>query len=451
MSLALEYREKIIFTKEPEKLEADLAALIAGAKEPEEFEALGELLVDLHSYLINWRLAPYVKEGKLAADAVEKAGAALENALADHADILAKAKETIDVVEKSQMRKLCQATTDGQSATYYGHDYASGLTEGLRKGARWVTSNPAKINLFRQDLPEQWTQLVKEAREENPGCTIDRLKSVLYCKVCAVSARELYPIFEATNQEFGVVFMQVDPKFIHDSNRMYSQVHEWFHEMRKELGGREPNVIIKLPAVNEAEPVAEKLVAEDIRICMTLDYTVYQHDRFAKIIEKGKRKGYLVLMCGFLDDNVAKELEAMGIEDPKKYSVHASEAVIRKSWAHLKEMGCTKSDIMTAAIRGDWTIKNSISDDPAHPVLITTVKGMVDLYDKEERDLTSVMTEPVPADILEVLEKSKIYREAIEFDGLNPDTLFDYVPLQAVLSGFCKAWDEVEQSLMAEA
>ena len=114
-------------------------------------------------------------------------------------------------------------------------------------------------------------------------------------------------------------------------------------------------------------------------------------------------------------------------------------------------MGCTKSDIMTAAIRGDWTIKNSISDDPAHPVLITTVKGMVDLYDKEERDLTSVMTEPVPADILEVLEKSKIYREAIEFDGLNPDTLFDYVPLQAVLSGFCKAWDEVEQSLMAEA
>lgn len=45
---------------------------------------------------------------------------------------------------------------------------------------------------------------------------------------------------------------------------------------------------------------------------MTLNFTVTQHLRFAEILSKGKKNGYLVLMGDQLDDQIAKELEAKG-------------------------------------------------------------------------------------------------------------------------------------------
>ena len=81
---------------------------------------------------------------------------------------------------------------------------------------------------------------------------------------------------------------------------MTQEVYFWLSEMKKELGGREPNVVIKLPAVHAAIKTAETLVADDIRVCFTLSYTYYQYDLFSKICEKGKRPSFVVMMSSFL-------------------------------------------------------------------------------------------------------------------------------------------------------
>ena len=154
--------------------------------------------------------------------------------------------------------------------------------------------------------------MVRTAKLEYPEMQPAELVSILYLKVCAISAKELYPIFEATNGEYGYIFMQVNPRNIKNPDKMTQEVYFWLEEMEKELGGREPNVIIKLPAVHSSIQTAQALVADDIRVCLTLNYTYYQHDLFSKIIEKGKRRSFIVMMCGFLDDNVAKELDALG-------------------------------------------------------------------------------------------------------------------------------------------
>ena len=113
---------------------------------------------------------------------------------------------------------------------------------------------------------------------------------------------------------------------------MIKQVEFWYDAMKKELGVEEPNVVFKLPAVEAALEAARILLEKNYKLCMTMNITVPQHLRFAEILSKGKKNGYLVLMGDQLDDQIAKELEAKGVENAKDIAKHGAEAVIRKSY-----------------------------------------------------------------------------------------------------------------------
>ena len=228
---------------------------------------------------------------------------------------------------------------EGKANTVWGHDYASGLTHSLRRGARWVTSNPCKIQLFKKDFPDYYQELIAEIKRENAGATPAVMAAQMFTKVCAISARALYPIFKATNKQYGFVCVQVNPRDIKDADAMIKQVEFWYDAMKKELGVEEPNVVFKLPAVEAALEAARILLEKNYKLCMTMNITVPQHLRFAEILSKGKKNGYLVLMGDQLDDQIAKELEAKGVENAKDIAKHGAEAVIRKSYRLLAEKG----------------------------------------------------------------------------------------------------------------
>jgi hypothetical protein len=191
----------------------------------------------------------------------------------------------------------------------------------------------------------------------------------------------------------------------------------------------------------------ESIVEKGIRVCLTLNFTYNQHDIFSDLIEKGKQHGFVVLMSGFLDDNIDKELASLGIENSKMYSRHAGEAVIRKSYANLRAKGCKNTSIMSAAIRGEWTIKNSITDNADAPMYFTTVTDKILEFDSEKRDLSSVVDAVVPDEIMSVLKKSPIFNAAYEEDFLTLDNVDEYPPLLMVLDIFTKAYIELEDSL----
>jgi hypothetical protein len=180
---------------------------------------------------------------------------------------------------------------------------------------------------------------------------------------------------------------------------------------------------------------------------MTLNFSCGQHEIFAEIMQKSPRRCFDVLMSGFLDDTVTKELERCGIGNPKHYARHAGEAVMRKSYANLCAKGCDRVSIMAAAIRGDYTIRSCFTAKHNAPVYFTTVTKMVLDFDSQPRALSPEMDEDVPRDIIEGLAKSKSFRQAYGLDILDMENIHEYAPLNMVLKVFVEAYDELEASL----
>lgn len=427
-------------------LKAELKNLIADNPGSKSFylKTAADIAIDLRSYLAQWVLVALVEES-----AIETASQELLTFVKElgREDLVTEAEKEIADIAASSIKKMCDMTKAGEANTVWGHDYASGLTASLRKGARWVTSNPCKIQLFKKDYPAYYQELVAEIKRENPGASTAVMAAQMFTKVCAISARALYPIYEATNKQYGFVCMQVDPRDIHDTDAMIHQAEFWYDAMKKELGVPEPNVVFKLPAVKEALPAAEALLQKGFKLCMTLNFTVSQHLSFAEVLSKGNKPGYLVLMAGQLDDQIAKELESKGIADAKLIARHGSEAVIRKSYRLLAEKGYTNLSIMTAAVRGPWHIQNSMAPVDGAPSLITTLTGKMDEFDANPAPIASVMDQPVDEQYLKVLETSDVFNKAVctpEEGLLTWENLHEYPPFVAFYTQFVAAYQEVE-------
>ncbi|MDR1519484.1 MAG: transaldolase family protein [Planctomycetota bacterium] len=289
--------------------------------------------------------------------------------------------------------------------------------------------------------------MLDEVKKKNPGAEIERVISAMFCKVTSINARTLRPIHEATGGRDGFVCVQTNPKNINDSEKMIQEVMYWQDAYREELGVDDVNIVYKLPAAKAAVRTAEDLVARGVRICMTLNFSVSQHEIFADIIQKGRKNGFVVLMAGFLDDNVAKELEKLGVDNPKQYAKWAGVAVMRKSYANLNARRIDKASIMAAAIRGPYTIECCLTDKKEAPVYFTTMPAKIEEFDAARPELKSHMNEAIPADVMAILEKSAIFNQAYNRDRLDMENVSDFVPLRAVLKVFTDAYVEIGKSL----
>ena len=446
-------RNPVLFPKSAEDfrlqldaLKGELKALIADNPAGKDFylDTAAQVAVDLRSWLAQWVLVNLVKAEDIEKASDELLTFAEELGGKDAAD---KARAEIASIAASSVRKICDMTKAGEANTVWGHDYASGLTYSLRRGARWVTSNPCKIQAFKKDFPEHYQDLVAEIKRENAGADASVMAAQMFTKVCAISARALYPIFEATDKQYGFVCMQVDPREVKNTEAMIQQVDFWYDAMKKELGVEEPNVVFKLPAVEPAFKAAEALLQKNYKLCMTLNFTVTQHAAFAEILSKGSKPGYLVRMAGQLDDQIAKELEAKGVADAKVIARHGSEAVMRKSYKMLAYKGYKNLSIMTAAVRGPWHIQNSFAPVDGATFMITTVPGKIKEFDENPAPIASVMDQPVEEKYLEILRTSEVFNKALcspEEGLLTWENIYDYPPFVAFFNQFTAAYQEIE-------
>ena len=455
----LEARNALLFPKSADDFKAEAACLIGKIDEWAAGQESGaatagaalarELYLDLKSCLKDWVIEKLIQGGGLTPQAVDSAANQLAERVKKHGApglFESMLQEQADI-EKSETLRMCGLVNNGELFTLWGHDYCTGMDHSLRRGARFVTTNPAKINLFRKENPGIWSRLLDEAKKENPGVSIERLISAMFVKVTAINARALKPIFDATGGEQGFVCVQTNPKNINDGPKMLEEVLYWREAYKKELGYDPVNVVYKLPAVKAAVQTVKDLVAEGVRVCMTLNFTVSQHEIFADLIQQGSRNGFVVLMAGFLDDNVAKELEGMGVAEPKKYAKWAGVAVMRKSYANLRARKDTRAAIMAAAIRGPYTIACCLADQADAPVYFTTMTEKIKELDSSARSLKSEMNHPIPEDVMSILKKSSIFNQAYNRESLNMDNLNDFIPLRAVLKVFTEAYIEIEKSL----
>ncbi len=450
--LFLDLRKKLLFIDAPKSFSAEAVKVQDLLKEKIKTDSkhaydysliASDLFLDLNSYLLQWVINPAIAKDELKEEDLEIA----RNGFLDLASHFGGKRlreatlEELKNIQKSQTRRFSELYDKGELKTVYGHDFAYGLTFGMRRGARWVTSNPAKICLYEKDLPKEYNRVLSEIKAENESISVEDFTSMIFTKICSLSARELRPIFELTDGEYGFVCVQVSPLQYKNTEKMVAQADYWWEAFKKELKTDKPNIVFKLPAVPASKEAAEALIEHGYRICMTLDFSVSQHEIFAEIIQKGDKRGYVVFMGGYLDDAVKKELIAKGWpeEEAVMVSRHASEAVIRKSYNNLKNKGYDKVSIMTAAVRGPWSMINSLSPGDGQTILITTTKENIDLFDSEERILEPVLDQATEKEYMDKLVQSDVFNKAyadLSSGDFGFDNPYDYPPLVNVQSGF---------------
>ena len=444
---AWEYREKIVFADSAEAFAAEADKALGEITEASLAASVG---LDLVSFMKEWKLRALINAGALTEEKIEEtAGKFFElTKKLGGEEAYQEAVKECAAIKGSEMVRLCEMTRDGKINTVWGHDYASGLTHSMRRGARWVTNNPCKNTLFKKDFPEVYENILKEIHEEFPNADPDEMVALVYMKICSLSAAELRPIFEATNGEYGFVCIQTNPHNVSDPQGIAGLVEYWWEAFKKELGVEVPNVVFKIPAVQAGLDAAKILIPKGYRLCATLDFTVTQHELFAREFAKGDQKCFVVLMGGLLDDKVGAELKEMGVENSVDIGRHAAQAVIRRSYANLKAKGLDRNVfIMTAAVRGPWAILNSVAPGDGAPILITTLTNKINEFDQEPRDIVCRIDEEVDPEIMKVLQTSKVFCQAYgtpEENALDFDqALFSFPPFMTFYDQFREAYDEV--------
>ncbi|MDR1519485.1 MAG: hypothetical protein LBU23_04990 [Planctomycetota bacterium] len=142
-------RKAIVFPKTAMDFRTNAAGLLKELRDDVSSETAvlaRELCLDLGSQMRRWNLDGLIRGGDLDAADVEAVAAQLAGIAERHdsrEETLSLAREE-DKVGNSQTGKICAAADEGRLATYWGHDYCTGMDFSLRRGARFVTSNPAR-------------------------------------------------------------------------------------------------------------------------------------------------------------------------------------------------------------------------------------------------------------------------------------------------------------------
>ncbi|HSV30839.1 MAG TPA: transaldolase family protein [Atribacteraceae bacterium] len=445
-------RKRLLFRALPDQFGAEMAAIRDGwindfrsATEHRRKQLIAiakELTIDIKSYLSAWHL---LKRGGPLTKAV------LDQDFNDNMMLLKKwgasdeilyIENEVDSLEKSSLIRLSEMSDEGRINTRWGNDYATGLTHALRRGAVLVTTNPPLINIARKSHPEVWDPVRDKLKAEHPDYDTEQLCSLMTMHVVLANCREIRPIYETTGGEYGYVSLQVNPKNYTDANSMALEAETLYVQLKDQLEGT-PNVVFKVPATKAGLEVVRRLTIQGIGVNVTVNFAVAQEMAFGDIIEKGKAKvSFLTLMSGRLDDPIKNELISLGAEDAAEVAKWGGIAVARRVYDILyRQKKYKKSFLLQASLRGPWHIDELVTDEEKR-IFITVFPDIAGEYDSLPRDIRPRMKDNVPTDVLEKLNRSNIFRQAYQVDGLEVEEFDNYLPVDVTLQAFGKAYDE---------
>jgi transaldolase len=449
-----ELRERLLFGTEPAGFAAAADAVrqryadeYPGATPDRRVEiagVLGELAIDLGSYLTRWHLLPPEGDTAPGQDVVDGEVLQLRELLRGwgHVERLEAVDAELASIAASNLRRLSVLTDEGRLASRWGHDAATGLTWAIRRGAILVTTNPVMVNGVRKGDPGTWDPVRDAIKAAHPDATPEQRASIMTMDVVLDECRELRPIWTATGGRYGYVSLQVSPRANDDPEAMATEVEDLYERLRSRLGGT-PNSVFKIPGTPGGLDAVRRLTDEGIGVNVTLNASVDQQLAFAAIIEQGRAPvSFLTLMMGRLEDPVREELVAAGVEDATDVSHWASVAVLRRAYRLLfQEHGYRRSGILAASMRGPWTIEGSIVDEPPE-TYISCFPGPAADYDSVVRPIRSRVREPLPDGIEATLEQSETFRLAYGVGALTIDGLGAFKPVTRTLEEFTRHYDE---------
>lgn len=458
--------EWLLYGCEPQQLSAALASIrreqkmLMARQKLSAMHFLAELAIDLCSVKADWHLCNTKKCGgkamtheQLEAEA-EELLVVVDQATGSSKEMVSDpARAEIAAIRQSNLARLTRMSMAGECNTWWGNDYASGLNYGMRRGAAMVTTNPQLVNIAREQAPEYWTPIRDDLQARYPDYSPTQLAYAMTIEVVLKNARLLRPIWELTGGAMGYVSLQLSPKMAFNADAMVSEGAWVWDQLIAGLDG-EPNCVFKLAGTQAGIEACQELTSGGRGVNITCNYSLPQQIAFAGAIEAYSTAlvCYRTQMDGRLDDPIGEELELAGVADWAEVKTWATTAIRQREYRLLclppteGGLGFKKSIPLPASGRGPWNITRSLTSGPV-PIFLTIFPPRQAEFDAEPRELDpNGMWAPVPADTMEKLMGSKLFRKSYEPDGMAVGEFDKYLPLQQTLNtpdkGFCDQYDE---------
>lgn len=408
-------------------------------------------------------------------DAAASAQAWVGNSLEEH---LASFRQA---VEASNLRRIADLRAEGKTRSEISNDYAAFLPYALHLGASFVTCNPPLVDIAWQADPPRWNAVADRLVADDPRATGEDLARRMTLEVVLSNMQQLRPIFLLTAGQTGCVSLQVNPKRHDEAESMIGDAGAIYRELRERLAGGVPNVVFKLPATRAGLQACAALTSEGIGVNITVNFGLFQHLRFAEVIQQGHACfSVLSHMSGRLAFPVRDELLAK-LGDLARHDIDEAQARQAAAWSGIivlkrlhelmlargYDLGRVKPLIASMRVYEGEMYRGLPSAIPDISEVVGT--GILTVFPNVRRAFDSLpgleigprqIEAAPPKAMLPILAHSEIFRQAYYLDvpgwgddggEMRPERALaldderataDWLPVRNTLNEFCKAYDQ---------
>ena len=317
-----------------------------------------------------------------------------------------------------------------------------------------VTTNPPLSLQALRDDPEFWTHEIRRIAGDHPGAGIETVYWNVYLEVVRRGAAMILPVYEKTGGRHGYVSGQVDPRFVTDHDRMLAQ--------GLELAALSPNVMVKIPGSAEGYRVIEELTAHGISTNNTTSFTVPQYvacmDAVSRGLDRARAGGidlsrwrsvitHMSSRLGNIGDLKA-QAELRDIELSAQDILEGEIAVLKRAYRHAKDIG-HPSKMLQCSMRvsddgpGGSASSGHIAKLAGGDFVYTCPPNYIAQLMRAEDRLPpfdpSAIDADAPPEVLEKLLKLPYFRQAYEFDGMQPEEFSRFGAFAATATDFAAA------------
>ncbi|MGW0552271.1 transaldolase family protein [Streptomyces altiplanensis] len=312
-----------------------------------------------------------------------------------------------------------------------------------RSLVRGITTNPSLVAQSVLASPDSWRNDIQELIRYQLDPDVESTFSLVYEEALRRAAREMLPMWQATDGEFGWVSGQLDPRHMLRADLMLEQALR--------IARISPNLMVKVPGTKQGYEVVRQLVARGISVNSTLSYTVPQFTACAEAVESGLKQAHdqgidtgrwravFTHMIGRFGANNDLRYEAAirEIELSRTDLRWAEVAVLKRIHTLIRENGHPLKPLLSSLevddpAQGSSTLSMHLEESAGGAVVYTCKPQFIADVMRRENELpvfgTRAIEQEVPADVLEKLMWLPSFHRAYDPAGMHPEEFAHYGP-----------------------
>ena len=305
---------------------------------------------------------------------------------------------------------------------------------GIEAGAVGSTQNPSYLSkVLGKSSDAEWVDQTLDEILKTETDDAEAL-AVLQCKQVARIAEIFRPIYDATGGRHGYVSIQGDP-FKETTEDILR-----FSHMARECG---PNIICKIPVVEEALPALEQLIKERVPILatevMSLQQALTVHELYERVTADMPDPGpiYIAHIAGIFDEQLQADVEAEQIDVSRDALWQAGIAVAKKIRAEYDALQ-SRVLFMDGGARGLHHFTEMVG---CRGVVTINWKGTAENLIEQDPVVIDRFSAPTaPSVIDELIEKVPNFRKAWMYNGLSVSEYESFPPVVRFRTQFENGW-----------